>query len=154
MISYLQLNPSAQNNQTLKDHIRRAIELSNVLPYLLETLILTGMFKHCDYIRFKKFVYSKYPPALVGSADSPNTDIETVYFENGLKAVEAKISSKFPMSLKALCRLQVNQSMKEFVPRAVEKLNIPKSTKAYLMYDTEIDEFFLSQAKSAASLKQ
>lgn len=148
MINYLQLNRSQESNQLLKEHIRHAIELSNVLPYLLDTLILTGLFKHSHYMRFKKFVYSRYPPSIGGAQQQLNSqnELEAAYYDRALRSIESRASTgAFPMKLKALCRLKVNQCLREFSPDCVDKLNIPKSTKTYLLYDQEINQFFFSQ---------
>lgn len=144
----LQTVPMADSSQhqLIKDHIKRGIELTNCLPYLLETLILTGLFKQADLVKFRKFYTTKY--LLLNRTTSHQQqayNLDVVFYEQAYRAVELKTNAGqcFPLNLKNLCRIKIKDSMSNYNAGNVDKLNIPKSVKSFLMYDNEINDFFL-----------
>jgi hypothetical protein len=146
-----QQHQSPQHNQLAKEHITKAMQLASCLPYLLDTLILTGMFRQPDAVRFRKFYTNKYLLFNRTAQSQPN-DSEIAYYERAYKSVEQKTSGTcFPLKLKHLCRIRVKESLVAYNWASVDQLNIPKSVKSFLLYDNEIKDFFLKDQFSKAN---
>jgi hypothetical protein len=152
---------SSYNNKVVKDHMKKAIELGLLLPCLLDALISNGLFTHTDYVKFKRFcrkqLLLKPPQAFPGKREGGNVqqnaedssfrkvaiDLESKYYENATKSVEAKCETCFPLTLKHLCRIKVKNCMTQFDVKAVNSLNLPGAMKSFLLFDDEIGRNFL-----------
>lgn len=125
---YIQIHMgmTAQNSNDLK----HSNELASVLNRFLDALILTGYFKHTDYVKFKKFHDEKKKPV---------QSIEQAYYENSIKNVSLTADICFPLRLKNLCRIQIKKSLINYNIETLDRLDIPSATKKFLMYTDELD---------------
>jgi hypothetical protein len=141
-------------------------QLGHILPDLLEAMILNGLFKHGDLVKFKKFFISKQFPLnefqnsilnqsgqeqlkqlnCVGLYYSNKYDLlnnlKQVYLNNSLISLTAKSSNCFPLKLKNLCRIQLKEKLNSYDSVTINKLNIPKAIKEFLLFDDELGKFY------------
>ena len=146
-----------ENKLVKEQHMKKVIEMSLLLPALLEALIENGLIKHVDYIKFKRF-YAKYrflndnknnSNKNISNNNNNNNnrgrsiDLESRYYENCMKSVEGKCESCFPLKLKNLCRMKIRECMEPLNLSAVNKLSLPSSMKSFILFDDEIGRNFL-----------
>lgn len=129
---------SGIRTDSCKDLLKRSIELGFVLPHLLDALILTGLFKHCDYVKFKKFFQEKKKRVQC---------IENVYLENAMNNVSQTADICFPLKLKNLCRIQIKKSLVNYSVDSLNQLAIPNSTKRFLMYNDELELIYTKKSR-------
>lgn len=139
VVSHLQSLNQPKHAQMISEHLSKALDLSMTLPFLFDTLILTGMFKHSDYVRFKAFAQSR----LMFSSQGKQLSLERVYYENSLKNICHKAEHCFPLKLKNLCRIKIKEQCDKFDSAQVNKFAIPKTIKCFLMFEDELREFYL-----------
>ena len=126
MYIQIHMGMSARNSKDLQ----HSHELTSVLNRFLDALILTGYFKHKDYVKFKNFYNEKKKPI---------QSIEQTYYENSMRNISLTADVCFPLRLKNLCRIQVKKSLVNYDTETLDSLGIPSATKRFLMYTDELD---------------
>lgn len=141
--------------QCVRDHVKKAIDVGLLLAPLLNALIVNGLFKHSDYLRFKRFYTrqnfmrlsvdnNSWPSSSENNNNNKSVfDLERRYFDNAMKSLESKCENCFPLKLKHLCRIKVKESLKKFDISTVSRLNLPTAVKSFLLYDDEIEQYFI-----------
>jgi hypothetical protein len=153
-------------NDLAESFAKKYNQLGYILPNLLEAMILNGLFKHADLIKFKKFFLSKQFPLneFQNSILNPSNqehqkqqksvslyynskydlvnNLKQVYLNNSLISLTSKSSNCFPLKLKNLCRIQLKERLNSYDSITINKLNIPKTIKEFLLFDDELGKFY------------
>lgn len=115
--------------------------LKDLLPFLLDALILNGHFTQSDYYKFKQFALIK----LRGNEEN----IETNYYRNSLKYVTMHPKLQSPLNLSSLCRITIKDSIKKFNRETLAELKLSKATENFLMFENELNHLlsFINREK-------
>ena len=139
---------------SIRTEIKRTIELNFMLPHLLDAFVLTGHFQPRDYFDFKKFFEDKFlhkkienQPLSSHDINYNNNrsinDIEEAYLNSAMKNLSQTADTCFPLKLKNLCRIKIRNSLTICAWESLDNLNIPNTTKRFLMYEYEIENMYM-----------
>lgn len=137
VVKYLQRKFSHEN-QILKIHIIKALELRNMIPLLVEAYILTGLFTYNDYVHYKSFVAKKVK-LIFGTSEF---NIEKAYYENSLKIIRKTRGKIFPLKLSDLCRIVIRNSIIDFNKNNVFKLSCSSQIKKFILFQNQLKNCF------------
>lgn len=153
-------------NDPVESFAKKYKQLGYILPDLLEAMILNGLFKHGDLVKFKKFFISKQFPlnefqnSILNQSSQEQlkqlncvslyynskydllNNLKQVYLNNSLISLTAKSNNCFPLKLKNLCRIQLKEKLNSYDSVTINKLNIPKAIKDFLLFDDELGKFY------------
>lgn len=110
--------------------VKRLNEYKQILSHLFDALVLTGMFAHGDYVRFRQFYEEKKKRFQC---------LENVYLENAIRSIAPTADVCFPLKLKNLCRIQIKKSLVNYNMDTLNKLNVPVSTRKFLLFSEEME---------------
>jgi hypothetical protein len=164
IINFLNKQSKLENGQSInstKVYIKKFIELNFALPHFMEALILTGLFKHGDYLRFLSFYYTKQitsPPESITFSnltskqnqthqqlDSENcVNLKAKYLNSSMKSLTQKANEMFPLKLKNLCRIKLRESYPDMNAFESKNVSIPVSLKNFILYEDELEKLFTS----------
>ncbi|CAF0799368.1 unnamed protein product [Brachionus calyciflorus] len=147
VVNYIQLNSAKiniNNSKLLKDHITKALDLSRFLPFLFESLILNGYFKHKDYVAYEKFCVDKLDSLMCTN----EYNLERNYYENTLMSIKQHSEQVYPLKLTNMCRITIKNSMKKYDSSTLDKLNVPKDIKKFLLYEHELNNYYIKYKNS------
>ena len=119
------------------DYLSKKInDLNSALPSFLKALILNGLLKHDDIVKFENFIINNRLNRLKCAR---KLDLKYIYFEKALASVSNKAGLSFPLRLKDLCRIRVKESISSYEPSKMFKLSLnDDKLKGFLMFDQEI----------------
>jgi hypothetical protein len=144
----------SQNENLIRSYSRKIDDLKSFLELFLDSLIQNGLFKHLDYIKFKRFFLEKQFPfnetqLLIFNTNTPISDsklysktsgFEQTYLNSSLRNLRNISMKTLPMKLKNLCRIQVKKLLnKNYNSITIEKFNLPKPIKDFILFDQEIN---------------
>ncbi|RMZ95826.1 hypothetical protein BpHYR1_017284 [Brachionus plicatilis] len=110
VVNHIQRQPNYEKN-ILRIHFTKVLELSEMIPFLFEAYILTGLFTHADYIHYERFVIDKLKLKI---KKNEYKKIESVYYENTLNMIRQTSGKVFPLKLSNLCRISIKNCMNDF----------------------------------------
>lgn len=137
VVNYLQ-RQLFHENKIFKIHVIKALELSAMIPLLLEAFILTGIFSHKQFIKYENFATNRLNTLIQN--DSYN--IEKKYYEKTLDMIGQTRNQVFPIKLSNLCRLKIRNSLIDCNQFNVKKLPCSNEIKNFILYQTELKNCF------------
>lgn len=136
---YLEQLSSQMNNRfAIKEEIKRSLNIGFILPHLLDALIMTGLFKHGDYLKFKDFFQEK---------QRFDHSLEQTYLDNSIKNVSQTAETCFPLKLKNLCRIQIRKNLVNYNLKTINQLALPESMKNFLVFSEDMDLIYFKKTR-------
>ncbi len=136
---YLEQLSSQMNNRfAIKEEIKRSLNIGFILSHLLDALIMTGLFKHGDYLKFKDFFQEK---------QRFDHSLEQTYLDNSIKNVSQTAETCFPLKLKNLCRIQIRKNLVNYNLKTLNQLALPESMKNFLVFSEDMDLIFFKKTR-------
>ncbi|RNA32321.1 hypothetical protein BpHYR1_012252 [Brachionus plicatilis] len=133
-VIYYTQSSSHEENQVLKKHITRALELNEMILLLFEAYILAGLFTQRDYVEYERFVNKQIDCPM----DHNAYNLEKNYYQNTLSMIRENSEKVFPLRLTNLCRIKIKNSMKEYNRKNVSKLPLSKDIKKFILFENEL----------------
>lgn len=135
---HLDLVISYKNESNATLEIQKLATLNQLLPKLLETLILSNHVSKYDLARIE----SCFTARLTECGD--RDDLESMYYKKTLNEIKS-LNYSTPLTLKHLCRVRIKESLVEFDMTTLNQINDTRLTgelKRYVLFDHEIQDFF------------